>query len=65
MSSFVFVHCHIMEDKLCTERYGSYREELSPDETNIAVRSRPLISSTIEARPQKQTLINLRPQKQV
>jgi len=54
-----------MEDWLCTERYGSYREELSPDETSIAVRSRPIILSTIEARPQKQTLINLRPQKQV
>jgi len=54
-----------MEDWLCNERYGSYREELSPDETNIAVRSRPIILSTIEPRPQKQRLINLRPQKQV
>jgi hypothetical protein len=54
-----------MEHWLCTERYDSYREELSPDETNIAAWSRPIILSTIEAHPPEQTLINLRPQKQV
>jgi hypothetical protein len=54
-----------MEERLCTERYGSYRVELSPDETNIAGWSRPIILSTIEAQPPEETLINLQPQKQV
>ena len=42
-----------MEDWLCTELHGAFREVLSLVETNVEAWTQPIILSTIEAQPPK------------